>query len=67
MGYGEIGEKGEEREGRGEKGEGRGEKGEGRGEKGEACDQEVEAVKICTGLGLCKHRIRAICQGHSAT
>ena len=36
-------------------------------EKGEACDQEVEVVKICTGLGLCKHRIRAICQGHSAT
>ena len=38
----------------------------GKGEKrgGKACDQEVEAVKISIGLGLCKHRIRAM-QGYA--
>ena len=41
-----------------------GNEGEGREERGKACDQEVEAVKISIGLGLCKHRIRAM-QGYA--
>ena len=41
-----------------------GNEGEGREERGKACDQEVETVKISIGLGLCKHRIRAM-QGYA--
>ena len=37
-------------------------------EKGEerrvTCDQEEEAMKICTGLGLCRYRVRAM-QGYA--
>ena len=28
--------------------------------KGEACDQEEEAMKICTGWRLCKYRVRVM-------
>ena len=30
----------------------------------ETCDQEEEAMKICTGLGLCRYRVRAM-QGYA--
>ena len=39
---------------------GTGDKGEEREEKRETCDQEEEAMKICTGWRLCKHKIRAM-------
>ena len=38
----------------------RGDKGKGREEKRETCDQEEEAVKICTGWRLCKYRVRVM-------
>ena len=42
----------------------RGDEDKGREEKRETCDQEEEAVKICTGWRLCKHRVRAM-QGYA--